>query len=190
MAPPLITATDAPVRGSIALALRRAFATLLSDLRSRSAPLDPVMKFVIGYKLVGGFLLLVVAAGLFGFSGDAGFREDLRTVLVESNLGSDNRFLRSIANAVGLLTERGAFSFALVALFYAAVELTEGCGLALRKRWAEYLTAIATSLFIPVEVMELVNHLTPIKFLTLLVNVGVVVYLVWSKKLFRGPASE
>ncbi len=61
---------------------------------------------------------------------------------------------------------------------YAALFLTEGTGLLLRKRWAEYFTTISTSLFVPLEVYELVKHVTPLKFVLLLVNIAIVVYLV------------
>jgi len=43
--------------------------------------------------------------------------------------------------------------------------LTEGVGLALRKRWAEYLTIIATSSLIPLEVYELIQHFSVMKIL-------------------------
>jgi uncharacterized membrane protein (DUF2068 family) len=68
---------------------------------------------------------------------------------------------------------------------YALLEGTEGIGLAMRRRWAEYLTVIATGLLIPYEVYELVHRVTLFKIGALLVNVAVVGYLAWRKRLFR-----
>jgi uncharacterized membrane protein (DUF2068 family) len=62
--------------------------------------------------------------------------------------------------------------------FYSALLLTEGTGLLLRKRWAEYFTIIATSSFIPLEVYELARRVSAAKVILLLLNVVVVVYLV------------
>jgi uncharacterized membrane protein (DUF2068 family) len=44
--------------------------------------------------------------------------------------------------------------------FYGGLFATEGIDLLLRKRWAEYFTIITTSLFIPLEIYEIV-HISP-----------------------------
>jgi uncharacterized membrane protein (DUF2068 family) len=67
---------------------------------------------------------------------------------------------------------------------YAVIELIEAIGLWLAKRWGEYFAAVATSLFLPVEVYELSDHATKFKIATFALNVLAVVYLVWSKRLF------
>ena len=63
-------------------------------------------------------------------------------------------------------------------LFYSALFFTEGIGLLLRKRWAEYFTIISTGAFIPLEIYELLKHVTPVKILLMILNVAIVVYLV------------
>ena len=62
--------------------------------------------------------------------------------------------------------------------FYAALLLTEGTGLLMRKHWAEYFTVITTAALIPLEVYELANHFSWGKILVLIVNVAILVYLV------------
>jgi uncharacterized membrane protein (DUF2068 family) len=57
-------------------------------------------------------------------------------------------------------------------------------GLWLAKRWAEYLTFVATTLFVPLEVDELVTSVTTLKLLLLIVNLAVVLYLLLGKRLF------
>ena len=69
-------------------------------------------------------------------------------------------------------------------LAYAALQLTEGVGLFLLKRWGEYVAVVGTSAFVPLEVYELSHHITWLKVVALVVNVAAVVYLVWSKRLF------
>lgn len=73
---------------------------------------------------------------------------------------------------------------ALAALAYAALEMVEGVGLARRRRWAEYLTVIATGFLIPFELREVVARPTLFRVGALLVNVAVVVYLAYRKRLF------
>ncbi len=48
----------------------------------------------------------------------------------------------------------------------------------MRRRWAEYLTVIATGLFIPLDIYEIFKAPTLLKCLLLLVNLAVVAYLV------------
>ena len=83
---------------------------------------------------------------------------------------------------IGLFNHQTLLAAGLVG--YALLEGTEGVGLAMRRRWAEYLTVVATSLLIPYEVYELGRHATLFKVGALLLNVAVVAYLAWRKRLF------
>jgi hypothetical protein len=52
------------------------------------------------------------------------------------------------------------------------------------KRWGEYVAVVGTSLFIPVEVHELLDRVTVLRVLALAVNLFAVGYLLWTKRLF------
>src|SRR5205085_4155835 len=67
---------------------------------------------------------------------------------------------------------------------YAVVEGVEAVGLWFERRWAEYLTAVATAGFLPFEVHELINRVTVFRVGALVVNIAVLVYLVIAKHLF------
>jgi uncharacterized membrane protein (DUF2068 family) len=71
------------------------------------------------------------------------------------------------------LKELGVGSFVYAGLF-----LTEGIGLWLMKRWAEWFTIIITSSLVPLEVYEIYQHPTIGKVVVLAINIAVVVYLV------------
>jgi uncharacterized membrane protein (DUF2068 family) len=76
---------------------------------------------------------------------------------------------------------------------YAVLEGVEAVGLWFQKRWAEYLTFIATTAFLPLEVYELTRTVSPLKIIALIVNIAVVVYLLRAKRLFGfngGAAAE
>jgi len=65
------------------------------------------------------------------------------------------------------------------ALFaYAGLFLVEAVGLWMQKRWAEWLTVVATATLIPPEVYECVSHPSAMLFLLLAVNSGVVCLLI------------
>jgi uncharacterized membrane protein (DUF2068 family) len=67
---------------------------------------------------------------------------------------------------------------------YAVIEAIEGVGLWLVKRWGEYFAMIATSLGLPYEIYELANKITVLRVGAFLVNLGLVLYLVLTKRLF------
>jgi uncharacterized membrane protein (DUF2068 family) len=67
---------------------------------------------------------------------------------------------------------------------YAVLEGTEAVGLWLGKRWAEYLTFLATIIFVPYEVYELAKGVSALKVLALVLNLAVAAYLLFAKRLF------
>jgi uncharacterized membrane protein (DUF2068 family) len=67
---------------------------------------------------------------------------------------------------------------------YAAVEIIEGVGLWLVKRWGEYFAVIATSVGLPYEIYDLTNKVTVLRVVAFLINLGLVIYLVVTKRLF------
>ena len=75
---------------------------------------------------------------------------------------------------------------------YALLEGAEAYGLWRQRRWAEYLTFIATTLFVPYEVYELVGKITVIRVGAFVLNLAILVYLLFAKRLFglRGGAAS
>lgn len=78
-----------------------------------------------------------------------------------------------------------------IVLAYALVEGLEAIGLWLVKRWAEYLTFVATAALLPLEVFEISVRFSPLKLITFLINLVIVAYLIYAKRLFgvRGGAA-
>ena len=86
-----------------------------------------------------------------------------------------------------------AWTLTLVAvglLAYGVLELVEGTGLWLAKRWAEYLTVVATAAFLPYEIYELARSITATKVVAFLINVAAVIYLVLAKRLFGARGGQ
>ncbi|MGI8662577.1 MAG: DUF2127 domain-containing protein [Acidimicrobiales bacterium] len=73
---------------------------------------------------------------------------------------------------------------ALTALAYCVVEGVEAYGLWRERRWAEYLTVVATAGFLPIEIHELAARVTALRVGVLVVNIAVLLWLLWSKHLF------
>jgi uncharacterized membrane protein (DUF2068 family) len=69
-------------------------------------------------------------------------------------------------------------------ILYGALQLLEGIGLWSLKRWGEYVAVVGTTLFIPLEVYELTEKISWLKITVLVINIGAVLYLLLSKRLF------
>jgi uncharacterized membrane protein (DUF2068 family) len=69
-------------------------------------------------------------------------------------------------------------------LGYGLLEGIEAVGLWYTKRWAEYLTFIATTVLLPLEIYELTERVSFLKLFGFVINVAVVIYLLYAKRLF------
>jgi uncharacterized membrane protein (DUF2068 family) len=72
----------------------------------------------------------------------------------------------------------GLVAVGIVALLYAGLFMTEGIGLLMEKRWAEWLTVIATASLIPFEIFESIRHVTVVRVAALIINAAVLWYLI------------
>jgi uncharacterized membrane protein len=82
------------------------------------------------------------------------------------------------------ITTAHLYEAGAVVVAYGVLEATEMVGLWFAKRWAEYLTFVATILLIPFEIYELTSSVSALKLVTFVINVAIAVYLLWSKRLF------
>jgi uncharacterized membrane protein (DUF2068 family) len=91
-----------------------------------------------------------------------------------------------LGTAEHLLSLRSStlYAVAAIAAAYAVLEGVEAVGLWYQKRWAEYLTFVATVLFLPYEVYELARTVSPFKVLALVINLAIALYLILAKRLF------
>jgi uncharacterized membrane protein (DUF2068 family) len=90
----------------------------------------------------------------------------------------NNRYIHRLLERLSILDAHKLRELSVGTFLYSALALTEGVGLLLGKRWAEYLTIIATASFIPLEIYEFARRVSTPKLVVLLLNVAVVVYLV------------
>ena len=129
------------------------------------------------FKLVKGVLLVAVGIGALKL-----VHRDIAEVVehwVEIlRVDPDNRFIHGVVVKLFAVTPKQLRELSAGTFFYAALLLTEGIGLLMRKHWAEYFTVITTGAFIPLELYELGKHFTLIKVVVLAINVAIVWYLV------------
>ena len=129
------------------------------------------------FKLLQCLLVLGFAFGFLGF-----LHRDVQGIVTEwldsIHFDLEAQYVADFLASLNGITDTQIRALSGVAFLYSGVFLTEGIGLIRKKRWAEYLTVVATSLFIPVELYEVIRHFGPVKFAVLVLNVAIVWFLI------------
>ena len=92
--------------------------------------------------------------------------------------------LLGLINKSLMLTPRTLTFLAIGLAAYALIELVESVGLWLGRRWGEYFAMVATSIFLPYEIYDLTVKVTWLRVTAFVINLLLVVYLVWTRRLF------
>jgi len=136
------------------------------------------LELIAVYKLLQAALLVSVGVGALKL-----LHKDVADVL--SNLvtalhrNPEGRLVSFLLDKAALVDDHMLRRISLFMFCYAALGLLEGLGLMLEKVWAEYLTAIITASFLPLEIFELTHRITPVRVGFLVANLAVLAYLVW-----------
>ncbi|HEY2375602.1 MAG TPA: DUF2127 domain-containing protein [Gemmatimonadaceae bacterium] len=139
---------------------------------------DRFMQAIAIFKFLKTILFVFAALGAFGLM-QQGVADRAREWGSNLAFTTGQHLVRNSIMLITGLSRQKIGALGLVALFYAALFGTEGVGLWREKRWAEYLTVIATGSLIPFEIYEIFQRPTVIKFATFVVNVFVVIYLIY-----------
>ena len=132
---------------------------------------------IAALKFVNGFGLLALGFGAPHFlHGD--LPKEFAHWIELLRADPHNRYLLWLLQRLSNVDEHRLRQLSVGTFFYSALFLLEGTGLALAKRWAEYLTIVTTASLMPVELYELYARLTWPRGVVLVVNIVVVAYLV------------
>ncbi len=101
------------------------------------------------------------------------------------DLDMDNRYIEAVITKIGMIKNGTIIGVLIGIVSYALLNLAMGYGLHRRKRWAEWLTVIATALLIPFEIYEIIQEQTTIYIGILILNCAIVYYLAKHKELFK-----
>jgi uncharacterized membrane protein (DUF2068 family) len=133
---------------------------------------------VIGaMKLASGLVLGAAGFGIFRLLNED-WGEALEHLVVRLHLDPDDRIVHGALTRLAGLDRRRLEAIGVGTFFYALLHLVEGTGLVLRRRWAEYLTVVATGLLLPLEVYEIARKPNPLRIAVFVANLGILVYLI------------
>lgn len=134
------------------------------------------LRLIATYKIVQALALVLAGAAAFQLHRQRAI-DELLDWLEHLSMGDTGGLRQHLIDAIAQLGPGRFVAIGVIALAYAALFMTEGIGLWLRKYWAEWFTVIATGSLIPVELYELFREASWIKLGVLVGNVAIVVYL-------------
>lgn len=139
---------------------------------------EAALRTIITYKWVKGVVQLLLFAALLGTIA-LGLDDDLARWAHEFRNHSTRAYAVILGRALErATTPRGIHITLLALLIDGTVTCIEGWALQRRHPWGPWLVVAVTGSLLPFEVYELFHHFRWIRVLVLLINAGVVVFLV------------
>jgi uncharacterized membrane protein (DUF2068 family) len=135
---------------------------------------DLVIRLIALFKLAKAAMLIALGLGALSMRHD---RSWLGTWIHALAADPHGKYVTELIGKISSLDARQLEEIGIGSLLYAAVFVVEGIGLMLRRMWAEVMTVLITTSFIPLEIYELVEHNSWAKGAVIVVNVLVVLYL-------------
>jgi len=137
-----------------------------------------MLRLIATLKFLKVALLIATGVGIFKL-----LHKDLTSALEHwitmLGLNPGNQFVQAALSKAANLTPHKVKLLGVGSFIYAGLFLTEGVGLWMARSWGEWLTVIITSSLVPLEIYEIVRHLSVIKILVLITNLAIVAYLVY-----------
>jgi uncharacterized membrane protein (DUF2068 family) len=135
---------------------------------------DIVIRLIALFKLLKATMLIALGLGALSMHHDHSWIGTWVHALAADPHG---KYVTDLVAKVSSLDAHDLREIGVGSLIYASVFLIEGIGLMMRRAWAEVMTVIVTTSFIPLEIYELVEHRSWAKVIVIGVNVLVVLYL-------------
>jgi uncharacterized membrane protein (DUF2068 family) len=120
----------------------------------------PTLYFIAICKMAKGASLLLLAAGIYWMAG-RDLQDDFDKFLAWVHLDPEHLFFHNISEWLATITPGNVRAASLATFLYGLFLIVGGTGLALRAKWAIWLTIGESAFFIPIEVFELTSRRGP-----------------------------
>ena len=117
----------------------------------------PTLYFIAICKLAKGAALLLLAAGIYSLAGKD-LQDDFDKFIAWVRLDPEHSFFRNISDWLATITPGSVRVTALATFLYGIFLMVGGTGLAMRAKWAIWLTIGESAFFIPIEILELTRR--------------------------------
>ena len=137
---------------------------------------DRLLPWIAAERALRAVLLVAVGIVLLTHLHE-NWARDVTDVTRSAGLNPKSNWIQRILHDAAKLSAGRTLVFGIIAVAYAGLEGTEAYGLWKGRRWAEWLTVLATSLLLIPEIWALTKGASVLKVGGLIVNIAIVAYL-------------
>jgi uncharacterized membrane protein (DUF2068 family) len=136
------------------------------------------LKLIALFKIAKGVLLLVLGVSLLFLNARTRWMEALSNWIADEILLEHSKAVAYLLHKLQAVLAGGTLrATGFLALFYTAILFTEGIGVYMQQRWAEFLMIFATAALIPIEIRHLWHRPGLVGVIILLANCFIVWFL-------------
>ena len=133
------------------------------------------------FEMVKGFLGFAVGITLISL-----LHKDLETVagniLEYLHIDPTGHFAEMFVERASKINESNIVIFVVLAFVYTLVRLVEAYGLWRLRAWAEWFAIISGMLYLPIEIYEIFQKPTIVRFVIFFFNLALVLYLIYVRR--------
>jgi len=146
---------------------------LHKDLTSAKA-----IRAIAIFEMVKGFLGFAVGITLLSL-----LHKDLevvaRNILEYLHIDPTGHFAEMFVERAAKINESNIVIFVVLAFVYTLVRLVEAYGLWRLRAWAEWFAIISGMIYLPIEIYEIFQKPTAVRFVIFFFNLALVIYLIY-----------
>ncbi|MFY9644468.1 MAG: DUF2127 domain-containing protein [Terriglobales bacterium] len=135
------------------------------------------VRTVATFELTKGMVVLLAGLGVFSMR-HRDIWEVTESFLEFFHVNPHHHYVGVFVDLVYRLSDIHLWKIAVVASVYVVLRFVEAYGLWYVRPWAEWLAIASGSIYIPFEVADLLRKPDGVRLLIIVVNVGIVLYLV------------
>ncbi|HWH82730.1 MAG TPA: DUF2127 domain-containing protein [Burkholderiaceae bacterium] len=140
---------------------------------------NPALRAVALMEAVKGLIVFGAGFGLLALV-HRDVRHIAESLVTRLHIDPEQHYAGIFLDVASRVTDARLWGFAALALLYTALRWAEAYGLWFGRRWAAWLGAASGAIYVPAEIYELLQKPSAIKVATLVFNVAVVAYLIWT----------
>jgi uncharacterized membrane protein (DUF2068 family) len=136
------------------------------------------LRAVATLELTKGLIVL-----LLGFGAVSLVHKDAwdvaEAILKFLRVNPDRHYAQVFLNLTDNITDKRLWALAAAAAAYSIIRFVEAYGLWNERIWAEWFALISGALYVPFEAYELARRPTPVHLAVLVINLGIVFYMIY-----------
>jgi uncharacterized membrane protein (DUF2068 family) len=144
------------------------------------------LRAVATFEGIKGLAVLLLGLGLLSLL-HKDVEEAAENLLLTFHIDRDHRLSAAFLRLASKINDRRLWAIFFATLAYATVRFTEGWGLWHRRVWAEWFALLSGALYLPFEIVKVLERPNFWHIGLLVTNIAIVVYMAWVRFLAARP---